>query len=641
MTSHPPFGQWPSPMTPQMMAGARRLGSVAWGRMDGDDHLVWVEGRGADAVLVGQHGLGDAPREMSTDLSVRARVGYGGGEVGAGNDLAVFVSEGRLYRRPLRPGQAVAITPPHGEAAAPCISPDGRWVLYVHSDGVTDVLAIVDAQGRYWPQKLVSGADFYMQPRWHPSGRWIAWASWDHPHMPWERSTLCLGSVVVDDDALPRLASSKVVTCGQDEDGAVFQAEFSPDGRYLSYVSDRTGRDALYLYDLEAGQERLLYEEEGAELGTPAWAQDLRTYAWSADSRALYVSRNRDAERRLIRVGVPDGSATSVDALGDYTVVSRVVGSARGRLALVASRPDTPARLLVYDPQSGALSIAARSDSEDIPPDRLVAPRHLTWPSIDGENAHGLLYLPHEKRLQAAARPPLVVLIHGGPTSQSLAEYSSRAQFFATRGYAVLEVNYRGSTGYGRAYRRRLEGNWGIIDADDAVSGARYVAEHGWADGERLAIMGGSAGGFTVLQCLIRYPGVFRAGVCVYGVADLFALATDTHKFERHYTDWLVGPLPEAAELYRARSPVYHADGIKDPLAVFQGAEDRVVPPGQAEALVAALRRSGVPHEYHLYEGEGHGWRRPETIVAFYVAVESFLKRHLLMPERGGSEVGE
>jgi dipeptidyl aminopeptidase/acylaminoacyl peptidase len=227
-------------------------------------------------------------------------------------------------------------------------------------------------------------------------------------------------------------------------------------------------------------------------------------------------------------------------------------------------------------------------------------------------------------------RPPLLVHVHGGPTSHVSSEYSPRAQFFATRGWAYLEVNYRGSTGYGRAYRDRLAGHWGLMDADDTVSGAQHLAARGLVDGERMAIMGGSAGGYTVLQALIRYPGVFRAGISMYGVTDLFSLATDTHKFEQHYTDSLVGALPGAAAEYRARSPLYAADKIRDAVAIFQGEEDRVVPKDQAESIVAALRRSGVPHEYHLYPGEGHGWRRPETIAGFYASVLRFLREHVL-----------
>lgn len=628
MTTQVPYGLWPSPLTPEAMAGARRFGSLAWGEDDGGARLAWVEGRGGQGVVLLAGEGADAPHELTADRNVRAAVGYGGGELAAGRGVVLFVSEGRLYRRPLGPGVATALTPPFGAVASPTLSPDGRWVIYVHSDGETDCLAVVDSEGRLWPQRLVSGAGFYMQPRWHPRGTHLAWISWEHPHMPWEGAGLWLARVECRPGYPPR-AVSPVFLSGEPPCGA-FQPEFSPDGRYLSYISDRSGHDALYVHDLEDATQRVVYSEEDAELGTPAWAQDLRTYAWAADGSALYVSRNRDARRRLVRVAFPGGEAEEVPGLEEYAVVTRVVASSAGELAFLASAPSIPTRVVTYRPDTGAVVVRARSEAELHGEGLLSEPRHISWATSGGEQAHGLFYAPREGRFESPGRPPLVVLVHGGPTSQSLAEYSPAAQFFATRGYAVLAVNYRGSTGYGCRYRRRLHRTWGVVDADDAVYGARHVAERGWVDGDRMAIMGGSAGGYTVLQALLRYPGMFRAGICSYGVTDLFALTSDTHKFESHYTDWLVGPLPEAADVYRQRSPVFHAEGIRDPLALFQGEEDRVVPKEQAEAIVAALRRAGVPHVYHVYPGEGHGWRRPETIAAYYSSVLSFLRTHVL-----------
>jgi dipeptidyl aminopeptidase/acylaminoacyl peptidase len=223
-----------------------------------------------------------------------------------------------------------------------------------------------------------------------------------------------------------------------------------------------------------------------------------------------------------------------------------------------------------------------------------------------------------------------VILIHGGPTDQAVASYSGEVQFFATRGYTVLALNYRGSTGYGRAYTQALRGEWGRFDVADAASAASYLSEAGVADAERIVIMGGSAGGYTVLESLAQYPALFRAGICRYGVVNLFALAAETHKFEAHYLDALIGPLPEAAQRYRERSPIFHAERIVSPLAIFQGADDQIVPPNQAEAIVAELRRRRIPHTYHLFPGEGHGWRRSETIVAYYQAIEHFLREHLI-----------
>ena len=254
----------------------------------------------------------------------------------------------------------------------------------------------------------------------------------------------------------------------------------------------------------------------------------------------------------------------------------------------------------------------------------------LTWRGVDEEEVHGLYYAPHSERYCGEGSPPLIVTVHGGPTSQVCAAYDARAQFFATRGIAVLDVNYRGSTGYGRNYMQRLYGNWGICDVEDALSGAEHLADRGLADRERLVIMGGSAGGFTVLQALVDHPGFFRAGICLYGVANQFSLAMETHKFEARYLDMLLGPLPAAADIYRQRSPVFHADKLVDPIAIFQGDVDKVVPRNQSDAIVESLRARNVPHEYHVYEGEGHGWRRPDTIEAFYTSVLGFLQQYVI-----------
>jgi dipeptidyl aminopeptidase/acylaminoacyl peptidase len=241
-----------------------------------------------------------------------------------------------------------------------------------------------------------------------------------------------------------------------------------------------------------------------------------------------------------------------------------------------------------------------------------------------------LYYPPASDRFEGVGLPPLMVMVHGGPTSQVPARFNAESQFFATRGYAVLQVNYRGSTGYGKDYMNKLRGAWGVYDVEDSATGALYLVERGLADRSKLVIMGGSAGGYTVLQSLVDKPGFYKAGVCLYGVSNQFTLASDTHKFEERYTDSLLGPLPEAAALYRDRSPVFHADKIVDPLIIFQGLEDKVVTPSQSESIVAALKARGVPHEYHAYAGEGHGWRKPETIEHFYKTTLAFLKQYVL-----------
>lgn len=618
------FGLWPSPLSPTNLSRGKRLSDVSWDT-DGQT-LVWLEGRSDRGVLVCAQ-KGDAPRDLTVELSVRARVGYGGGDMTAAQNKVYFASGGQLYRRSLAPDAPHAITPPFGDAASPAVSPDGRWLIYVHTDNQTDALAIVDTDGKLWPQKLVVGDDFYMQPTWHPDGGRVAWISWDHPRMPWDGTTLCLATLAPGEGTAPTVARRCVVAGGHET--AIAQPEFSPDGRYLAYISDESGWDGLYLYDLGDDSHRALVGGE-FEIGSPAWVQGVRTFGWAPDSRTIYYTRNDRGFESIWAVDVATGETQKLDALAEYTSFSQLVVSSRGELAMVVSSPVCSARVLAHNPEKGTSRVVARATDESLPPEILSAPEAITWRSKEGDEVHGLYYAPVAGRFASTGKPPLIVSVHGGPTSQSMATYNSKVQFFTTRGYACLDVNYRGSTGYGRDYRNKLYEQWGIYDVDDAVGGARYLAGQGLVDPEKMVIMGGSAGGYAVLQALIRYPGTFKAGLCLYGVTNLFTLAADTHKFEQHYLDYMVGPLPEMSKRYHDRSPVFYADRIVDPLAVFQGEIDRVVPLAQAETIVKALQRSGVPHEYHVYAGEGHGWRRADTIASFYETVQKFLRQYVL-----------
>jgi len=613
-----PYGLWPSPLEPERMASLLRITDVQWDRSG--RVLIWREERSGRGVLVAREGEGP-PRDLTEIESVRARIGYGGGDFIAGDGLVIYVGEdGRLYRLPLARGLPYPITPPFGNAASPTLSPDGRWVLYVHSDGETDLLALVDAEGRRWPQKVAEGADFYMQPAWHPTRPLIAWVEWDHPNMPWDGARLCLARLEGDP---PRPSSPEVIA--GDATTPVFQPAFSPDGRFLSYILTDGEWDALVVMDLETGARRIL--AEGTTLAPPAWVQGLRVYGWSPRGDRLFYRRNENAIASLEVVDL-EGRITRLD-LHPYTWFEQLaVAPDREALAMIASSPVLPPRVVTWE--DGRFRIHRFASAERIPPEALSFPQPIQWRAPDGTAVHGLYYPPASPEVRGVGLPPALISIHGGPTSQRVMSYNADAQFFATRGFAYLEVNYRGSTGYGRSYRDALKGKWGLLDVEDAVGGARALAEQGLADPQRQVIIGGSAGGYTVLNALIRHPGFFRAGVCLFGVTNLFTLAAETHKFEAHYLDSLVGPLPEAAERYREWSPIFHADRIRDPVAIFQGEEDRVVPPSQAEAIVEALRRRGVPHFYRLYPGEGHGWRRAETIARFYREVLEFLRQHVL-----------
>ncbi len=624
-----PYGLWASPLSPRGLSRDLRFADVQW---DSDGAtLVWLESRSDRSVLVCAPADGlDAPRDLVAELSVRAKVGYGGGDFTVANGAVFFceAQSGRLYRQELAGGAARPITPGFGYAAAPACSPDGRQILFVHTYEDVDALAIVDAEGRRWPRRLVGGHDFYMQPCWHPAGRRIAYVAWNHPQMPWDGATLYLATLSEDAD-MPVIIDSTAIA--GNETTAIFQPAFSPDGRRLAYVSDAGGWSHLHMYDLEQGVHRQLTAGE-VEYGAPAWIQGLRTFGWSADGRSLVCIANERGVARLYRQPIAGGPADPIAGLDAYTWFEQPsVAPNRDAIALIASSGDQPPRIVVAEPDR--TRVQRRSSTEHIAPESLAAATPITWETAGGAMSHGLLYLPPGYDLAASAaanRPPAIIRIHGGPTSQTVTRYQPQIQFFATRGYIVLDVNYRGSTGYGRAYMEALNGNWGVCDVEDAVSGARHLAEQGLVDAERIVIMGGSAGGYTVLEALCRAPGVFRAGLCLYGVANMFTLAADTHKFEARYLDTLLGPLPEAAAIYRERSPIFHADLLRDPIAIFQGEEDQVVPRAQSDSIVESLRQRGIPHEYHIYAGEGHGWRKQETIEAFYQAVDAFLRQYVL-----------
>jgi dipeptidyl aminopeptidase/acylaminoacyl peptidase len=628
-----PYGMWSSPISPARLAGSGDIADLAWAT---DGSLVWLERRSGRDVLVVQPPNGQALRDLNAEFAAGGHLSYGGGAFTVGGDQVIFVEagSGRLYRQPVHGGLPEPITPAFGGAAAPALSPDGRWVLFLHSYEGQDCLAIVDREGHFWPQRLAHGADFYMQPTWHPDGNMVAWIEWDHPNMPWDGTRLQVASIEVRPDRPPALADIRTIAGG--EEIAIFQPQFSTNGRWLVYASDRGGWWQLYRYDLP-GEAQQQITEIPAEHALPAWIQGMRTFDLAPDGEHVIFLRNQGGWVSLWQARLEDGEETRFSLDEEYTYLKQPRISPNGRqVALVASGGTVPERLISVPVTADqtqppkAVRVLRRTDSEDLASQAYSNPRPVKWSGLDGEDVHGLFYPPTNPAYAGIGEPPLIVMVHGGPTDQVFASFDLDVQFFTSRGYAVLLPNYRGSSGYGRAYRNALRGNWGVYDVQDSASGARFLAEQGGVDGSRMVIMGGSAGGFTVLKILEDYPGLFKAGVCRYAVVDQFQLALETHKFEAHYNDRMIGPLPEAASLYRERSPIFFAERIQVPLAVFQGEEDRVVPRRQADELVKILQRQGVPHVYQVYPGEGHGFRKPETLQHYYQTVEAFLRQYVL-----------
>jgi dipeptidyl aminopeptidase/acylaminoacyl peptidase len=592
------------------MALRLRLDDIAW---TSQGELAWLEGR-SDRSTIMLQGREGGVRELTPEQSVRASVGYGGGDFAFDHDALLFVERGgTLQRKPLPRGLSKPIFPRFGATASPSPSPDGRWVACVHTIDNQDVLALTDPTGYRWPLDIVRGADFYMQPTWSPDSRRLAWVEWNHPQMPWDGASLVVG--LVDGTQNASILSRELVDGGSAR--PVLQPSWSPDGRHLAWIATDGDDHVLKLRDEATREVRILLRDKA--LLSPAWVQGTRVYAWKHDSSRLWILSPVRGRGRILEVRL-DGSIESID--GDtYSSFAQIAAAPSGnRFAVLASAPGIPDRVAVWD--DGEWSVAAHSDPEDLPEDAFPACEDVSWTSSDGEEVHGILYHPRDRRDGL----PLLVGVHGGPTSQRGMGFHPDACFYTSRGWAVLEVNYRGSTGYGEAYRRALDGRWGELDVQDCVEGARAMASRGIADPSRMAIKGGSSGGLTVLNALIRHPGVFRAGISNFGVTDLEAIARSTHKFEERYLDRLVGILPDSREVYKARSPVHHAHLIRDHLALFQGTDDRIVPPEQARELVAVLEKNGTPHLLRFYEGEGHGWRKSETIRAHYAEVLAFLE---------------
>jgi dipeptidyl aminopeptidase/acylaminoacyl peptidase len=607
-----PYGSWRSPIEPAVVAEAgRRLASPV---LADDGAVWWAEGRpteGGRVVLMRRPDGGDPEEVTPESTNVRTRVHeYGGGAWHlAGPDLVLFVdfADQRLYRQ--CPGeQPIAITPEPETAAAlryaDCrVTPDGRTVVCVREvhggEEAENQIVALAIDGSAEAAVLASGRDFYSFPRISPDGQWLAWTCWDHPNMPWDGTELWLAPL---DD----LADASLVAGGPAE--SVFQPEWDAEGR-LHFVSDRNGW--WNLYRAEGETTRQLTDEE-ADLAYPQWLFGGSTYAFLSDGSVAFVRCDRGEENLFL---LEAGEGRLRDLGLPFTAFGFPALSGRGtQVAFAAATPERETAIVLFDVANGEVEVARTSSEESVEPAYASAARAIEFPTSGSEAAYGFFYPPANADFEAPAgeRPPLIVQSHGGPTSHATPALDREFVFWTSRGFGVVDVNYRGSSGYGRAYRERLRGGWGVLDTDDCVAAARHLAETGEADSERLAIRGGSAGGYATL-CALVFHDDFAAGASYYGVADTETLATDTHKFESRYLDGLIGPYPEQKALYYERSPIHFVERLRAPVILFQGLEDEVVPPSQAETMVAALRKNGVPHAYLAFAGEQHGFRRSKT----------------------------
>ena len=638
-----PYGSWKSPITSDLIVSqAISLSDV---RFDGET-VYWLEGRPQEqgrnvVVRVGEAGA-DPTEIVPKPFNARTRVHeYGGGAWTVAQGVLYFsnFADGRLYRRGPGESEPTPLTPAPPARERQWRFADGiidirrkRWigVREDHTDAGQTVNAIVAVdlmQPGTAPGHIIAGGhDYFASPRLSPDGRCLAWIAWDHPNMPWNGTILYLAAL---DENGAIIGAARRIAGGRAE--SIFQPEWSPDGADLVFVSDRSGWWNLYCLTLATGLMRPI-APMAAEFGQPQWVFGMATYAFAARNRIVcaYIEAGLG---HLAVVDVATGAMRALDLPFTQFASVRAHGD---HAAFVAGAPAHPTSFVTIDLVSGQYRILKKATEILDQTERGVA-NYLTpvetieFPTTGDRSAYGLFYRPRNPDFTAPGdeKPPLLVRCHGGPTSAASSALNLGIQYWTSRGIAVLDVNYGGSTGFGRAYRDRLHGQWGIVDVEDCINGAKFLVERGLVDPERMVISGGSAGGYTTLAALVFHD-VFRGGASYYGVSDIAALARDTHKFESRYLDWLIGPYPQDEALYRERSPLYHAERLSRPVIFFQGDEDAIVPPNQTEAMVDALRRRGTPVGYLLFSGEQHGFRNGVNIQRaldaelYFYAVEVF-----------------
>jgi len=617
-----PYGSWQSPITAALIASGT-LGLLE-PRLAGDD-TYWIEMRPEEegrAVIVRRCADGTVNDVTPAPYSARTRVHeYGGGAYLVDGGTVYFSNwhDQLLYRQdPGEEPQLIASKTGLRYADGVIDRQRGRLVC-IREDHTIDgepanTIVSIDLAGEQEQQVLASGNDFYAAPRISPDGSRLAWLTWNHPNMPWNGTELWVGRLRGDGS----VQLAEPVAGGADE--SIFQPEWSPDGA-LTFVSDRTGWWNLTIH--RDRQTEPLVEME-AEFGRPQWAFGMSTYAFVSDER-LVCAYCRNGIWHLASVDTKTREMSQIATR--FTEVSDV--QAQGdRVVFRGGSPTEAMSVVQLELSTGRTEVLRRSTAIEIDTGYLSTPRTVDFPTADGLAAHAFFYPPTNRDYVAppGERPPLLVVSHGGPTGAATSTLNLAVQYWTSRGIAVLDVNYRGSSGYGRRFRQALAGNWGVADVEDCAQGALHLVEQDSVDGDRLIIRGGSAGGYTTL-CVLTFRDDFKAGASYYGVSDLEALTSDTHKFESRYLDQLVGPYPEARELYHERSPIHYAAQLACPVIFFQGLEDKVVPVEQAEMMVAALRTKGVPVAYIAFEGEQHGFRRAQSIKRALEAELTFYSR--------------
>jgi dipeptidyl aminopeptidase/acylaminoacyl peptidase len=605
-----PYGSWKSPITSDLIvAGTVGLSEIA---LDGGD-IYWIEGRAAERgrnCIVRRSPDGTIRDVTPPDFNARTTVHeYGGGAYKVRDGVVYFssFSDQQIYRQTHDAAPQPTTASEKMRYADGVIDDRRNRMIAVREDhnasdhDCLNTIVSIDLDGDTGGTVIIEGNDFYSSPRLSPDGRQLAWLTWNHPNLPWDGTELWLADIA-DDGAL---GERRLVAGGPSE--SIFQPEWSPDGR-LHFVSDRTGWWNLYRYD--KGQTEALCEMQ-AEFGMPQWVFRMSTYGF-ASADLLVCAFNEQGNWRL---GLLDTRTRQLERISTpYTEISSLCVA--GNTAVFGGgSPAEASSIVQLDLTTRTTTVLRRSNTLEVDAGYLSLPETIEFPTENNRTAFAFFYAPRNRDYEAPAgeKPPLIVMSHGGPTSAATTTLKLNIQYWTSRGLGVLDVNYGGSTGYGRAYRERLNGNWGIVDVEDCINGASYLVEQGKADLERLIIRGGSAGGYTTLAAL-TFRDTFKAGASYYGISDLELLEQDCHKFESRYNHSMIGPYPKSKELYKARSPIHFTDRLSCPIILFQGLDDKVVPPNQSEMIYAAAKAKGLPVAYIPFEGEAHGFRQAANI---------------------------
>jgi dipeptidyl aminopeptidase/acylaminoacyl peptidase len=559
--------------------------------------------------------------KVSQDLNIKGTIGYGGGEFDVSRTYFVACEKnGNIFSIKSENDHAVnQITFNNHPVSSPKISPDEEFLIFIYEENELGGIGITPLSGSGKFKPLLTGSDFYMHPAWHPDGKMIAWVEWDHPFMPWDASRIKIGNFSREQRKLTSIS----LIDGQSEQSAN-QPLFSPDGKWLSYIKRSGNWDDLLVYNLRTNERKVVVKGDGFHLRMPDWVQGFRSYQWTQDSAAIFFTKYHNGSSSIGKVTLSTSKVETIDTQ-PYTWITHLSAShVTEEIACIASSQSGPGQILrISEKRLFPVPLSKKR-----PRKKISKGQEIIFPTEDGSKAYAWYYPPITQRKNGEIAG-CILNIHSGPTSVKHLGYSTETDIFTSQGFTVVYLNYHGSVTFGYDFQNALYRKWGEIEVQDSISLINHLTSHNLVDPNKIAVMGSSAGGFSVLHLLIQNPGLFQAGICSYGVSDLVDDAEHTHKFEKYYHRFLTGEFPAERERFIARSPLSHLKQIKDPLLLFHGSEDRVVFPIQSQKIFDSLSQRGIPCQLKIFEGEGHGFRKQDTITDYYQTTIRFLNKYL------------